>query len=42
MHHLEATFKDFKIINNGEEVPINLSPTFFKNLNKITNVGYLF
>lgn len=42
LHHLEATFKDFKIINNGEEAPINLSPTFFKNLNKITNVGQLF
>ena len=42
LQYLEATFKDFKIINNGEEVPINLSPTFFKNLNKIIDVGYLF
>lgn len=40
--HLEGTFQNFKIINNNIEVPINLSPTFFKNLTGIINVGLLF
>lgn len=42
IQYLESTFSNFKIINNDTELPINLSPTFFKNLVNIIDVGNLF